>query len=89
MGFRQRTSGVDITPNPPEIWHRLFTVDVSDEHVVSVLEGYANLGEIVQVHNNIRKFVKSGSLFHLGKDNVLNEIIDIRLIEIHKMKLWL
>lgn len=64
------------------LMHRLFAVDVSEEHVVSTLEGYAKSGEIVQVHNDIRKFVASGNLRHLGEDNVLNEII--RLIGKHR-----
>jgi len=64
------------------LMHRLFAVDVSEERVVSVLEGYAKSGEIVQVHNDIRKFVNSSNLRHLGEDNVLNEII--RLIGKHR-----
>jgi len=66
------------------IMHRLFIVDVSEDHVVSVLESYATSGEIAQVHNDIRKFVSSCGLRHLGEDNVLNEII--RLIEKHRVE---
>ena len=57
------------------LMHRLFAIDVSEERVISVLEGYTKSGEIIQVHNDIRKFVNSGNLRHLGEDNVLNEII--------------
>ena len=71
---------VDLTV----VMHRQFTVDVSEDHVVSVLESYATSGEITQVHNDIRKFVGSNGLRHLGEDNVLNEII--RLIEKHRME---
>jgi len=66
------------------VMHRLFTVDVSEDHVVSVLESYAKSGEIAQVHNDIRKFVSSSGLRYLGEDNVLDEII--RLIEKHRVE---
>ena len=62
--------------------HRLFTVDVSEEHVISVLEDYVKSGEIAQVHNDIRKFVNNMSALRLAnKDYTLDEII--RLIENH------
>jgi len=66
------------------VMHRLFTVDVSEDHVVSVLESYAKSGEIARVHHDIREFVSSSGLCHLGEDNVLNEII--RLIEKHRVE---
>jgi len=64
------------------VMHRLFTVDMSEEHVISVLEDYVKSGEIAQVHNNIRKFVNNMSTLRLAnKDYTLDEII--RLIENH------
>jgi len=68
------------------VMHRLFTVtvDVTEEHVVSVLEGYVKSTELRQIHNDIRTFVRSSGLRHLGEDNVLKEII--RLIEKHRVE---
>jgi hypothetical protein len=64
------------------VMHRLFTIDVSEEHVISVLDSYVKSGELAQVHNNICQFVNSGSLRRFGEDNVLKEIIN--LIEKHR-----
>jgi len=64
------------------VMHRIFKVDASEANVASVLADYAKSGEIVQVHNDIRKFVNSGGLRRLGEDHVLSEII--RLIERHR-----
>lgn len=68
------------------VMHRPFavTVDVTEEHVVSVLEGYVKSTELRQIHNDIRTFVRSSGLRHLGEDNVLKEII--RLIEKHRVE---
>jgi hypothetical protein len=64
------------------VMHRLFTAEVSEEHVVSVLDSYVKSGELAQVHRDICQFVNSGSLRRFGEDNVLKETIN--LIEKHR-----
>ncbi|KAI0251027.1 hypothetical protein BJV78DRAFT_1213904 [Lactifluus subvellereus] len=66
------------------VMHRLSTVEVSKERVVSILEDYVMSGNKIQVHNDIRKFVSDIPTLRLGdKDHTLNEII--RLIEKHRV----
>jgi hypothetical protein len=67
------------------IMHRLFKAEPSPPHesIVSVVKDFENSGELAQVHNDIRKFTSSGSLFRFGEKYVLDEII--RLIEKHRV----
>ncbi|KAF8525512.1 hypothetical protein BU17DRAFT_83723 [Hysterangium stoloniferum] len=68
------------------IMHRLSsTVEVSEETVETVVQGYARSSEISQVHNDIRSFINDNFPFRLqDNDYTLNEII--RLIEKHRVQ---
>jgi hypothetical protein len=62
------------------VMHRLPATDVSKQHIVSVLQRYVESGEILRVHNDIRKYVNNIPTFRLGDtDHTLKEIE--RLIE--------
>jgi hypothetical protein len=64
------------------LMHRLSEIEMSEERVISTLQGYARSGEIAQVHNDIRAFSgRMPSLRLEDNDAALTEII--RLIEKH------
>jgi hypothetical protein len=67
------------------VMHRLSAVDISEESIISAINGYANSTEIAQVHNDIRTFCGRipSSRLH-DKDYALEETI--RLIEKHRVQ---
>ena len=65
--------------------HRLSEIEVSEEHVVSILQEYAKSGEIASVNNGIRTFSsRLPSLRLEDNDTALNEFI--RLIKRHHVR---
>ena len=65
------------------IMHRLSAIEIFKERVISTLKSYATSREMVQVHNDIRKFSRRIPGAILGdKDDTLDEII--RLIRKHR-----
>jgi hypothetical protein len=67
------------------LMHRLSTIEISEECVISTFQNYATSREIAEVHNDIRVFSNRIPRSLGNEDYILEEII--RLIKKHGIQI--